>query len=95
MTNGGFYPTGFHTYIVANLPESDIVGAPQSIMHEVEGNCETRTYHKLGSLFFAGKNRSGTAMKEMPPEDLERKSVPGSSFEKAFDMLCQIAKEQK
>jgi hypothetical protein len=86
---------GFDTYIVANLPESDIVGAPQSIMHEVEGDCETRTYHVLGSLFFAGKNRSGVAMQDMPPQEVERTLVPNSPFEKAFDMLCKIAREQK
>jgi hypothetical protein len=82
---------GFHTYIVANLPESDIVGAPQSVMNDVEGNCETRHYHLLGSLFFAGKNRSGMAMDSTSPEDVERKLVPNSPFEKAFDMLCGIA----
>jgi hypothetical protein len=86
---------GFDTYIVANLPDSTIVGAPQSVMNEVEGNCETRTFHVLGSLFFAGRNRSGLAMKNMPPEDVERKLVPNSPFEKAFDMLCKIAREQK
>jgi hypothetical protein len=86
---------GFDTYIVANLPESTIVGAPQSVINEVEGNCETRTFHVLGSLFFAGKNRSGVAMKNLPPEDVERKLVPNSPFEKAFDMLCKVAMEQK
>jgi hypothetical protein len=49
----------------------------------------------LGSLFFAGRNRSGLAMKNMPSEDVERKLVPNSPFEKAFDMLCKIAREQK
>ena len=95
MTNGRFYPTGFHTYLVANLPESDIVGAPQSVMHDVEGNCETGTYHKLGSLFFAGKNRSGVAMQSLPPEEVERKLVPNSPFEKVFGMLCKIAEVQR
>ena len=108
MTNGRYYTTnpplstierhsgyGFHTYIVANLPESTIVGAPQSVMNDVEGNCETRHYHVLGSLFFAGKNRSGMAMESTPPENVERKLVPNSPFEKAFDMLCKIAREQK
>lgn len=108
MTNGRYYKTnpplstaehhsgyGFATYIVANLPESTIVGAPQSVMHQVEGNCETRHYSVLGSLFFAGKNRSGMPMESTPPENVERKLVPNSPFEKAFDMLCKIATEQK
>lgn len=100
-TNGFYYTKesysgyGFRTYIVANLPESNIVGAPQSIMHDVEGNCETRTFHKLGSIFFAGKNRSGVAIQNMPPEEIEKKLVPNSPFEKAFDLLCKTAKNQK
>ena len=96
VKTNGYYSGGvFHTYIIANLPESDIVGAPQSVMNDVEGNCETRHYHVLGSLFFAGKNRSGMAMESTPPENVERKLVPNSPFEKAFDMLCKIAREQK
>jgi hypothetical protein len=108
MTNGRYFNTnpplstaehhsgyGFATYIVANLPESDIVGAPQSIMYQVDGNCETRHYSVLGSLSFSGKNRSGTPSESTPPENVERKLVPSSPFEKAFDMLCKIAAEQK
>jgi hypothetical protein len=96
VKTNGYYSGGvLHTYIVANLPESDIVGAPQSVMNDVEGNCTTRHYHVLGSLFFAGKNRSGMAMESTPPEDVERKLVPNSPFEKAFDMLCNIARGQK
>lgn len=98
----GFYYTkprypdyGFHTYIVTNLPESTVVGAPQSVMGDVEGKCETRTFHVLGTLYFAGKNRSGAAMNSTAPEDVERKLDPNSAFEKAFDRLCQIATEQK
>ncbi len=90
-----FSDYGFHTYIVANLPESTIVGAPQSVMHDVEGKCSTRTYHVLGSLYFAGKNRDGEAMKQLPPENVERRVVPRSPFEKAFDVLCRIAMERK
>ncbi len=108
MTNGRYFTTnpplstaehhsgyGFATYIVANLQESTIVGAPQSVMNSVEGNCETRHYSALGSLFFAGKNRSGLPMQDVPAENVERTLVPNSPFEKAFDMLCKIATEQK
>jgi hypothetical protein len=49
----------------------------------------------LGSLFFAGKNRSGVAMQQLPAEDVERKVAPDSLFEKAFDLLCNIAREQR
>lgn len=101
QTNGFYYTKenysgyGFHTYVVANLPESDIVGAPESVMNDVEGNCESRTYHVLGSLFFAGKNRSGMAMHKTPSENVERKLALNSPFEKAFDLLCKIARAQK
>ena len=101
MTNGSYNQLGccsakmFRTYLVANLPESDIVGAPQSVMTEVEGDCEARQYHVLGTLFFAGKNRSGMAMENTESEEFERKLIPGSPFEKAFDLLCKIAREQK
>lgn len=103
QTNGFFYRKpqyngyGFHTFIVSNLPESTIVGAPQSVMNDVQGNCETRTFNVLGSLFFAGKDRTGVAMNNLPAETVERKLVKNSPFEKAFDMLCKIARtpEQK
>lgn len=94
-TNGA-YPSGdsFDTYIVSNLPESYIVGAPQSEMVEVEGNCETHTFHLMGSISFAGKDRSGVVMGSTPPETIVRKVVPHSPFEKAFSMLCQIARSK-
>jgi len=34
-------------------------------------------------------------MESTPSENVERKLVPNSPFEKAFDMLCKIASEQK
>lgn len=96
-TNGFFYrkPSypyyGFHTYIGSNLPESTVVGAPESVITDIEGNCQTRHYHVLGSLYYQGKNRSGIPMQSTPAEDFERKLVPGSVLEKAFDMLCKLA----
>lgn len=101
QTNGFYYTKekysgyGFHTYVIANLPDSEIVGAPESVMNDVEGNCESRTYNVLGTLFFAGKNRSGVVMHKAPPENVQRKLVPNSPFEKAFDLLCKIARVQK
>ena len=94
MTNGPHSGGVFYTYIVANLPESSIVGAPQSVMNDIEGNCETRHYHVRGSLFFTGRNRSGMATESTPPEDFERQLVPNSPFKKAFDMLCTTAREK-
>jgi hypothetical protein len=102
MTNGAYNQPGccsakmFRTYLVSNLPESDIVGAPQSVETEIEGDCETGHYNQISSVFFAGKNRSGTPSEVITePEVVVRKVIPGSLFEKAFNMLCEIAKEQK
>jgi len=38
---------------------------------------------------FAGRNRSGVAMKSLPGESLERELIAGSAFEKAFEMQLQ------
>ena len=94
VTNGGHSGYVFNTFVVANLPESTIVGAPQSVMHRIEGNCETRHYHVLGTLFYAGKNRGGMPMESLPPENVERKLVPNSPLEKAFDMLCESSNKE-
>ena len=96
-TNGYYFDRknysspGFHTYIVTNLPESNIVGAPQSMMNDVEGGCRENTYHILGTVFFAGKDRSGLAMNQLPPEEIIRKVTPNSLFAKAFGVLCKTA----
>ncbi|HTF68034.1 MAG TPA: surface-adhesin E family protein, partial [Edaphobacter sp.] len=71
-----------------------IVGAPQSVMYDIEGNCDTRTYHLLGSLYFADKNRAGLAMESSPAEGVERKLIPNSALERAFDMLCKLSSER-
>ncbi len=94
-TNITGYGYGFNTFIASNLPESDIVGAPQSVRKRVKGNCETRHYQMFGALFFTGKNLSGYPIESTGPENFERKLIPGSLFEKAFDILCKIASEQK
>jgi hypothetical protein len=51
----------------------------------VEGNCETRHYFVLGSSM---------PMESAPPENSGRELVPNSPFEKAFDLLCKIAREK-
>jgi len=87
-TDGLFFPGGFHTYFVTNLPERYIVGEPQSVITEVEGKCGERTFHVLGSVFYAGKNRAGLPQSSLPAEEVIRKVTPDSPFEKAFNMMC-------
>jgi hypothetical protein len=96
MTNVGFSQGGIVVmYIVENLPESDIVDAPQSVEYDIWGNCAARQYTVIASLFYSGKNRGGYPVGDTGAEDVERKAIPGSPLEKAFDMLCKIAREQK
>jgi hypothetical protein len=95
MTNVGFSQGGIVVmYIVENLPESDIVDAPQSVEYDIWGNCAARQYTVISSLFYSEKNRGGYPVGDTGAEDVERKVIPGSPLEKAFDMLCEIAREQ-
>ncbi len=60
MTNVGFSQGGIVVmYIVENLPESDIVDAPQSVEYDIWGNCAARQYTVISSLFYSEKNRGG------------------------------------
>jgi hypothetical protein len=96
MTNVGFSQGGIvEMYIVENLPESDIVGAPQSVEYDIWGTCAARQYTVVSSLFYSEKNRGGYPMEDTGIEGVERKVIPGSAREKAFDMLCKIAWERK
>ncbi len=89
QTNGLYSGTQFRTNVVSNMPESGIVGAPQSVMTEVEGDCAAKTFHISRSIFFAGKNRSGMAMDSSDPENYIRKLLPNSPFEGVFIVLCK------
>ncbi len=96
MTNVGFSQGGIVVmYIVENLPESDIVDAPQSVEYDIWGNCAARQYTVISSLFYSEKNRGGYPVGDTGAEDVERKVIPGSPLEKAFDMLCKIASERR
>jgi len=96
MTNVGFSQDGTVVmYVVENLPESDIVDAPQSVEYDIWGNCAARQYTVIDSYFFSKKNRGGYPVGDTGAENVERKVIPGSSLEKAFDMLCNIAREKK
>ncbi len=56
----GMPATGeFQTQIVMNLPESDILNAPQSEDIALWGYCDTKTYTVIGVIPFSGKMRSG------------------------------------
>jgi hypothetical protein len=85
--------SGFHTYMITDMPESDIVGAPQSMMTEIEGICGTRVFHIAGFMLYSGKHGSrGLPLGDFPQEQFERKVTPDSPFERAFNMLCEVSK---
>jgi hypothetical protein len=56
------------------------------LVHEgllyIEGDCDMRQYFFSGSM-------------ETPQTPQRIRLIPGSPFEKTFDMLCKIAREQK
>jgi hypothetical protein len=87
--------TGFRTNIVTNLPESGIVGAPQSSELWVEGNCDNRTFHVIQNMLYSEKWRGGYPVHNFQNENFIRKVQKGSSFEKAFDFMCKIARTKK
>lgn len=84
--------SSFHTVMIVNLPESDIVGAPQSERIQVEGECESRTYQIMGVLPYSGKNGGGlpdvdSAVTE--PEGVLRKVTADSPIWHVFDLVCK------
>ena len=85
-------PQGFRAFIVTNLPARDIVGYPQSMVTEIEGKCGDRVFHVAGQWVYAGKLGEGSILASGPweGEQFERKVTPGSPFERAFNMLCEV-----
>ena len=81
----------FQTLIVQNLPESNIVNAPQSAETVVWGNCQSKTYEYMGSVFYQGKMRSGppTGDDPTPPEGVTRRVEPDSPMDHIFHVICQ------
>lgn len=83
---------GFETVMIINLPESDIVGAPQSERIQIQGNCRSRTYQIMGVLPYSGKNGGGlpdvdSAATE--PEGVLRKVMQKSLIWDVFNVACK------
>jgi hypothetical protein len=89
----GMPATGqFQTHIVMNLPESDIVNAPQSEDIAIWGNCQSKTYTVIGVMPYSGKMRSGIPAYpelERGPEGVTRRIQPNSPMEQVFKVVCK------
>jgi hypothetical protein len=85
--------SAFHTVMIVNLPESDIVKAPQSERIQVEGDCQSRTYQIMGILPYSGKNGGGMPDTDLAsqPEGVLRKVMPGTRIWHVFDLACKKA----
>lgn len=81
----------FQTAIVRNLPESNIVNAPQSLMIEILGDCRANTVQILGVLPYAGKMRGGLPETELAtgPEGVTRQVKPDSLMGRVFSIVCR------
>ena len=85
----------FGTVIIKNLPESDIVGAPQSVQIGIRGDCQSKTYQIMYTSPYSGKMGSGMPVYpelEGGSENVLRRVEPGSLVEQVFSIVC--AKEQ-
>lgn len=84
--------SAFHTVMIVNLPESDIVGAPQSERIWVEGECQSRTYQIMGVIPYAGKDGGGLPdadSADTEPESVLRKVMPDTPVWHVFNLVCK------
>ena len=83
--------SGFHTVMIVNLPESDIVNAPQSERIQVDGECQSRTYQILGVLPYSRKNGGGMPDVDSAagPEGVLRKVMPDTRMWHVFNLVCK------
>ena len=84
--------SAFRTVMIVNLPESDVVGAPQSERILVEGECQSRTYQIMGVIPYAGKNGGGLPDVDSGTTEHEgvlRKVTADSPIWHVFDLVCK------
>jgi hypothetical protein len=92
VPKGWPFTSTFETYVIANLPPSDVVGAPQSEGIDIQGDCQSRIYGIVTGAFFQGPNGTG-GISDVLQSDLKYRHVePKSPMDFAFTSLCK-AKE--
>lgn len=79
----------FRTMIVIPLPESDIVGAPQSEGIIIWGDCSNKTVQVMGTIDYSGKMRGGVEIGEPTlPEGVTRRVLPNTPMFHVFNVVC-------
>jgi hypothetical protein len=81
----------FRTYVVENLPESDIVNAPQSLKIDLYGHCQSKTFEIYGTLPYEGKMGGGLPVVELKtePDSLLRHVTANSPMAAVFQIICK------
>jgi hypothetical protein len=81
----------FRTNIIMNLPESDVVGAAQSVEMQIEGDCQSKTWVPDIIENFSGKMGTGVITDSFAGgEDFNRnlrRVMPGGALDKAFGKI--------
>lgn len=74
--------------LVTNLPESNIVNAPQSVAMQIYGSCSLRQYTRWGMVFFSDKWRGGFPMMQLDADNINRRAERGGPIAALFDKEC-------
>jgi hypothetical protein len=82
-------PPEIHTFIAENLPESDIIGAPESTKIEIDGDCQAKTYAIFSEFEFSGKMGTGGILGIHNFEPVLRNVMPGTPMDKLFEIGCK------
>lgn len=81
----------FQTFLIRNLPESNIVGAPQSVKIHILGNCQSKTIQIMGMLPYSEKMGGGLPDPEhaIDSEGVVRKVDPASPLAHVLKVACK------
>jgi hypothetical protein len=78
----------FATYIIQDLPDSDIINAPKSQSVGIQVNCKARVYQVQGTYFFSKQMGNGMPAGTTELEYFQRKINKGSAIDKVMKMFC-------
>lgn len=78
----------FRVYVMRNLPESEIIGAPESEVTEVQGSCTRKEFSLMGTAFFSGEKATGMLVDSINGDLYRRRMTPQSEFYAIFKSIC-------